>query len=131
MFAVDAVALLSYLVDRLPKKASNMLDSVDEDNKVLIPSIVIGEILYTIYKGKEIFGTKISPNKIPLLFQLLSYSKGIRLVDMDLKSWEIFDGLNIPVLHDRMIVACAKRYNAEFIITSDKEIQEVYPYMWG
>lgn len=131
MFVVDAVALLSYLVDKLPKKASDMLDSVDEDNLVLIPSIIIGETLYTIYKGKEIFGMKISTNKIPLLFQLLSYSKGIRLVDMDLKSWNIFSELKIPELHDRIIVACAKRYNAEFIITSDKEIQEVYPYLWG
>ena len=131
MFIVDAVALLSYLVDKLPKKASDVLDNVDENNQVLIPSIVIGETLYTIYKGKEIFGMKISTDKIPLLFQLLSYSKGVRLVDMDLKSWEIFDGLRIPELHDRMIVACAKRYNADFIVTSDAEIQKAYDSLWN
>lgn len=60
-FIFDAVAFLAFLADQLPKKADEVFKRTEEKQvKLLLPSIALGEILYTIYKGKHIYGKNMS-----------------------------------------------------------------------
>ncbi len=130
-YIVDTVAFLAYLADNLPKKA-NEIFQLAENKKVslYLPSIALGECLYTIYKGKEVFGKIIPEEKIPLIFQILQFTDNFHLISMSLKAWKIFNENIVPELHDRMILALAMEHVATAIITSDPEIQTKYVCIW-
>lgn len=131
IYIVDAVAFLAYLADKLPKKADDIFRKAEKKEiKLLLPSIALGETLYTIYKGKQIFGEEIPLEKIDLIFQVLKNGEIFELVDLNLDAWFIFHGLNIPELHDRMIVATFYYYKASGLITNDPEISESLPMIW-
>ena len=130
-YTVDTVAFLSYLADALPNKVDDIFKLAEKNQVVLIlPSIVLGEALYTIYKGKNIFGKHIPTEKIPEIFEILKTSSAIELSHMDLNSWEIFNELSLSEMHDRMIVAISRSQNAKAIITTDKEIAECEEVIW-
>ena len=64
-YTIDTVAFLSYLADVLPTKVDDIFKLAEKNQVVLIlPSIVLGETLYTIYKGKNIFGKPWLSNQI-------------------------------------------------------------------
>ena len=131
IYIVDAVAFLAYLADKLPKKADDIFRKAEKKEiKLLLPSIALGETLYTIYKGKQIFGEEIPLEKINLIFQVLKNGEIFELVDLNLDAWFIFHGLNIPELHDRMIAATFYYYKASGLITNDPEISESLPMIW-
>ncbi len=131
IYIVDAVAFLAYLADKLPKKADDIFRKAEKKEiKLLLPSIALGETLYTIYKGKQIFGEEIPLEKIDLIFQVLKNGEIFELVDLNLDAWFIFHGLNIPELHDRMIAATFYYYKASGLITNDPEISESLPMIW-
>ncbi|MBD3196858.1 MAG: hypothetical protein GF317_17520 [Candidatus Lokiarchaeota archaeon] len=70
-FIVDTVAFLSYLTNNLPKNADNIFQKAEKGEvRLLLPSIVLGETLYTIYKGREIFGKNISVEKVNKIFDI-------------------------------------------------------------
>lgn len=131
IYIIDAVAFLAYLADNLPKKADLIFKQAEKnETKLLLPSIALGETLYTIYKGKEIFGKNISLNKIEFIFQILQDKDIIELINLNLEAWRIFYGLNIPELHDRMIIASYFCFKVTGIVTNDSEIAEQVPTVW-
>ncbi len=131
-FIVDAVAFLAFLADSLPKKADDVFKKAEKKQvKLLLPSIALGEILYTIYKGKEIFGKKMPLEKVELIFQILEGGDIIELIGLDVRAWRIFNGLTIPELHDRMIVTTFFHRKATAILTNDSEIAEAAPVIWN
>ena len=130
-YIVDAVAFLAYLVDKLPEKSDQIFKKAERNQVILyMPSIALGEVLYTIYKGKEIFGTQIPLEKIDLIFKILKEGRYIKLIGMDINAWMLFHGLDIPELHDRMIVATFRSMDAFGIITTDPEMAKSAPTMW-
>ncbi|MHA1698030.1 MAG: type II toxin-antitoxin system VapC family toxin [Promethearchaeota archaeon] len=131
-YTIDAVAFLLYLAGTLPMEADNIF-KLAENNEILLllPSIVLGEVLYTIYKGREIFGKKIPVEKIDLIFQILQTTPSIQLAYLDLEAWQIFHGLSFPELYDRMIVALSRKNKVEAIITNDPSITESEPVIWN
>jgi len=130
-FIIDAVAFLAFLADQLPKKADDIFKRAEKKQaKLLLPSIALGEVLYTIYKGKEIFGKNIPLEKIELIFLILEEGDIIELIDLDVRAWRTFNGLIIPELHDRIIVALYHHHKATAILTSDIEIAKAAPVIW-
>jgi len=130
-YIIDTIAFLSYLADNLPTKADNIFKKAEKkDILLLLPSIAFGEALYTIYKGKEIFGKQISVEKIDLIFQILQNGEMIQLVSMNLDTWRIFHKIIIPELHDWMIVATYHHSKALGIVTNDPNIKEHAPIVW-
>jgi predicted nucleic acid-binding protein len=130
-YIIDTVAFLAYLADVLPKKADDIFKKAEKKQaKLLLPSIALGETLYTIYKGKAIFGKVVPLEKIELIFQILRDQNILELICLDLEGWRIFHGLNISELHDRMIVASFKLIKAESIVTNDPEISEQFSTIW-
>jgi len=131
-YIIDAVAFLAFLADQLPNKADEVFKRAEKKQvKLLLPSIALGEILYTIYKGKEIFGKNVPLEKVELIFLILEEGDIIELIDLDVKAWRIFNGLSIPELHDRMIVASFYHHKATAILTNDNEIADAVPVIWG
>ncbi len=130
-YIVDAVAFLAYLADCLPSRADNIFKKAEKKEiKLLLPSIALGKTLYTIYKGKDIFGKNIPLEKIDLIFQILQNKETLELVSLNLNAWRIFHTLEVPELHDRMIVAAYHYFNAKGIITNDPEISEQVNSIW-
>jgi len=130
-YIIDTVAFLAYLADVLPEKANNAFKEAEKKNiKLILPSIALGETLYTIYKGKEIFRKSIPADMIDTIFQTLQNGEVIQLASMNIDAWKIFHGLDVPELHDRMIVATFYYYRAKMIITNDPEISERVPSIW-
>lgn len=130
-YIVDAVAFLAYLANKLPEDA-NKIFQLAEDKQVslFLPSITLGECLYTIYKGKEVFGKIIPTEKIPLIFQILQFTDNFHLISMSLETWKIFNENFVPELHDRMVLSLAIEHGATAILTSDPEIQTKYVCIW-
>lgn len=131
-YIIDAVAFLAFLADQLPNKADDVFKRAEKKQvKLFLPSIALGETLYTIYKGKDIFGKNVPVEKIELIFLILEEGDIIELVDLDIQAWRIFNGLTIPELHDRMIVTSFHHLKATAILTNDAEIAEAAPIIWN
>jgi predicted nucleic acid-binding protein len=131
-YVVDAVGFLSYLADALPVAADDIFKKAENNEIVLIlPSITVGESLYTIYNGKEVFGRVIPLEKVDIILELLRSSSVFQLVDMDASCWDIFHVLKIPELHDRMIVAMCKHLGCKGIVTNDPEIGREVDTVWS
>mgnify|MGYP000477530974 FL=1 len=125
-YTADTIALLGYLADSLPKSVDTVFREAERgEAEIIIPSICIGEVIYTILKGREMFGVKIPRSKIELFIDLLKESRGIRVVDLELDSWKILLEIDLPELHDRMIVVTHIQEETEAIITNDEEISKL------
>ncbi len=130
-YIVDTVAFLAYLADKLPSNADILFKKAEKQKvKFYLPSIVFGETLYTIYKGKDIFGKNIPIEKIDLIFQILKNEETLELVNLNLEAWRIFHTLEVPELHDRMVVATHHYFNTKAIITNDPEISKIADSIW-
>ena len=118
---LDTVALARYFEDDLPRAADKIFRSAEEGKaKLLIPSIVVGEFIYSVLKGR----LKVADiqSTIMELLQTIQISEYLHQVDMTLAEWQEFLNLKIPELHDRMICAVAVANNAT-VITNDLEIR--------
>ncbi|MGQ4876025.1 MAG: hypothetical protein ACP6IY_18320, partial [Promethearchaeia archaeon] len=69
-------------------------------------------------------------DKIELIFQIIQFKDLLKLVDLNIDAWRIFHNLKIPELHDRMIVALYKYFNAKAIITNNPEMEEQANIVW-
>lgn len=124
-YAVDTVALLSYFADKLKsrgheiflKAENNMLD-------IVVPSIVIGETIYIIKKGREVFGKQIEEEKIDVILKTIYENVNFYVVDLNLSGWNTFLKSEIIGLHDRMIVATCVQEEVDGLISCDDNIIE-------
>lgn len=125
-YGIDTVTILKYLTGTLPSRVDKIFLQA-EDNKIdlVIPSIVIGELIYTIEKGKKVTGKQIPKDELELIIATLFSSNNFSIRDLTPSGWEFFMNSNIPELHDRIIVATCLQENVVALITSDKEIIDV------
>ena len=130
-YTIDSVAFLAFITDTLPVKANDIFEKAENDEIVmLLPSIFLGEIIYTMLKKKAIFGKIIPLEKISLIFEVIRDSEAIFLKEMNLECWKNLLGIPIPELHDRMIVATHLTYQSKAIITNDPEIASITDTIW-
>ncbi|KPV64977.1 MAG: hypothetical protein AOA65_0605 [Candidatus Bathyarchaeota archaeon BA1] len=123
-YTIDSIALLGYLADRLPTKVDEIFKRAeDEDVWMMVPSIVVGETLFTLLKGREVFGRKIPLDKLMIFLDAVETSRTMHLMDLNIKGWKLVLGINLPELHDRMVVAIYKLSESMAILTDDEEIR--------
>jgi len=123
-YTVDAIALLCYLADRLPQKVDEIFKRAeDEEVLLVVPSIVLGEAIFTLLKGREVFGSKIPLEKLTTFLDVLETSRTVRLVDLTVAGWRLVTTINLPELHDRMVVSTHLISNSRAILTDDQEIR--------
>lgn len=120
-FVVDTVALIKYFEDTLPKSADKVFKEAEKgETRLLLPSIVIGEYIYSYFKSK--------PKTDENLYTIAEIISGLfrkdffEFIDMQMSDWINLLDINIPELHDRMICAVALSRNADGIVTSDAVI---------
>jgi predicted nucleic acid-binding protein len=124
VYTVDAIALLCYLADKLPHRVDEIFKRAEDEEVLLaVPSIVVGESIFTLLKGKEIFGTRIPLERLGTFLEVLETSRTVRLVDLTVKGWRLVTTINLPELHDRMIVSTYLISNSKAILTDDQEIR--------
>jgi len=60
--------------------------------------------------------------KLTLFLDTLESTRSIVVAELDTKAWKIVMKIDLPELHDRMIVATYLRSDSEAILTDDSEI---------
>ncbi len=120
MYVIDAHALLWYITndDKLGKKAREVMERIDGGEDIgVIPSIVILESLYVAEK----YGFKDSFVKI---YKNMKVSQNYFIHPLTTEIIDICMTLPHEIeLHDRIIMATAKYFNAP-IITKDEIIKK-------
>ncbi len=115
---IDSHALFWFLTQN-PKLPSRIRRLIAESERIIVPSIVLMEILYLLEKNNLAFR----------FVELLSEFKIRNYLTYPLDLNVIVQTLSVSSeleMHDRIIVATAKIFNAP-IISKDKEIKKVYP----
>lgn len=125
-YTIDSVAILGYLADKLPSKPDRIF-RMAEDEKVLlvVPSITLGESIFTLLKGREVLGVRVPLEKIILFLEILPTSRSLQLYDLTVEGWRDIMSIELPELHDRMIVAAYKESGSKAILTNDEEISKL------
>lgn len=117
-YAIDTVAFIYYLVEILPAKAEKIFQSAEKgDLKLILPSISIGEAIYVFKKQKK----SRAGEEISKMLENLGKCAYIEVKDLELQDWKNLAVSNLPELHDRMVVAIARKYKVP-LITNDSEI---------
>ncbi|MDD5472815.1 MAG: PIN domain-containing protein [Candidatus Methanoperedens sp.] len=117
-YTIDTVAFIYYLAELLPGKVEKIFQSAEKgDVKLIIPSISIGEAIYVFKKQKK----SRADDEISKMLENLGKCAYIEGKELELQDWKNVAASKIPELHDRMVVATAKKFNAP-LITNDGEI---------
>jgi hypothetical protein len=69
--------------------------------RIQVLEIAVGEIIYTILKGKEVFGVSIPLEKISLFLNVLEASKNMFIVNLSINGWRNFFKLYQCFMHQR------------------------------
>ncbi len=126
LFTADAVAVLSYLADKLPPKSNEIFKQAENELvRIQVPEIAVGEVICTILKGKEVFGVSVPLKKISLLLDVLEASKNMFIVNLSINGWRKVIEIDLPDLHDRMIVATHLTTASQALLTDDDKIGEL------
>jgi predicted nucleic acid-binding protein len=125
-YTVDAIALLCYLADKLPPSADKIFKRAEDEEAILVvPSIVLGEAIFTLLKGRAVFGVKIPLEKLTTFLEVLETSRTVRLTDLTVSGWKLITTIELPELHDRIVVSTYLTSNSAAILTDDEEIQNL------
>jgi len=120
-FVADTHALLWWFTDspKISFKASEIFEKCEKGNGVIfIPSIVIAESMSIFEKKRIAFNFK-------NLFKRIHDSENFILIALDYPILQkMVNLIEIPELHDKIIVATAKYLNLP-LITKDESLQEL------
>jgi len=131
VYTADAVSLLSYLVDALPRTADRVFAEAEAGETIVqAPSTAIAEVLYAVSRDKNVRGVTLTgtPNDAR---QALIDNGPISIVsvhDGELAEYaQIVGELSI---HDALLVASHRARETDAIITSDGVIAAGYETVW-
>jgi predicted nucleic acid-binding protein len=117
-YAIDTVAFIYYLAGLLPGKAETIFQSAEKgDAKLILSSISIGEAIYVFKKQKKSRASE----EISKMLENLGKCAYIEVKDLEMQDWKNLAASTVPELHDRMVVAIARKYKVP-LITNDSEI---------
>lgn len=123
-YTADAVALLNYLVDSLPRRADQIFAEAEAGETVIqAPSTALAEVLYAVAHDKDVRGIVLTGTP-EATRQALVGEGPIALAPVDddelVEYTKIVDEFSI---HDGMIVASHRARETEAVITTDGEIR--------
>lgn len=116
-FVIDTVALVRHLEDDLPPAADRAFrDAEAHRGRLFLPEIALAEFIYIALRGRIH-----APNPRALIDEVVDQiraSEYLALSSLPPTAWDTFLQLNVPELHDRLIVADAV-YRGLPLITND------------
>jgi predicted nucleic acid-binding protein len=125
-YTVDTISLLCYLADKLPRKVDQIFKRAEDEEAILVvPSIILGEAILTLLKGRAAFGVKIPLEKLTTFLEVPETSRTVRQTDLTVRGWKLITTIDLPELHDRIVVSTYTTSNSAAILTDDEEIQNL------
>jgi len=124
-YTADAVALLVYLVDALPRRADQLFAEAEAGETVIeAPSTALAEALYSVSRDKDVRGVTLSVSPEEARRALVSNGP-IAVADMgDEEIAEYTQVVNEFSIHDGLVVASHRVAGTEAVITIDGVIDE-------
>jgi predicted nucleic acid-binding protein len=119
-YVVDTHSLIWFIAEdsRLSKKSNEILEKAEKGEiDVLVPTLVLAEIAYIASRKR----VRVTLNKI---LECIQKGDGFVIVPFDFQVFQI--SLDMPErweIHDKIIAATARCYNAE-LITKDTALQK-------
>ena len=115
MYVCDTHAWIYYLLNKLPPNLNSIFSSVEKgEDIILVPTIVLNECIHLVESRKISLTYK-------ELFSRLEESSNFLIVPLDFEITKLVPSVKLSELHDRIIVATAKYYDA-VLLTKDGEI---------
>lgn len=133
VYTADAVALLCYLVDALPRRADRIFAEAEAGETVVhAPSTAIAEVLYSVSLDKDVRGVTLRGTPEDAR-QAVVGEGPISTVAVDtaelVEYAQVVDELSI---HDALIVACHRAQDTDAIVTTDGVIADAgYETVWA
>ena len=124
-YTADAVALLVYLVDALPRRADQLFAEAEAGETVVeAPSTALAEALYSVSRDKDVRGVTLSVSSEDARRALVSNGP-IAVADMaDEEVAEYTQVVDEFSIHDGLVVASHRVAGTEAVITTDGVIEE-------
>lgn len=131
-YTADAVALLGYLVDALPRAADLVFAKAEAGETVIhAPSTALGEVLYSVSRDKDVRGVSLTGTPEDARQALVGNGpiSVASIDDAELGEYaRIIDEFSI---HDALIVASHRVRETDAVITSDGVIRAAgYDTLW-
>ena len=124
-YTADAVALLIYLVDALPRRTDQLFAAAEAGETVIeAPSTALAEALYSVSRDTDVRGVTLSVSPEDARQALVSNGP-IAVADVgDEEIAEYTQVINECSIHDGLVVASHRVAGTEAVITTDGVINE-------
>ncbi|MBI4362914.1 MAG: type II toxin-antitoxin system VapC family toxin [Euryarchaeota archaeon] len=128
-YVVDTVALTRYFGGDLPGEAGKLFERAEKGQvTLLLPSIVVGEFLALGLNGR--LDTRNPRIVLEQVVKGMETSPVFTPAELDYEGWQIFLHLDVPDLHDRMLVALATANKAVAILSNNPTLKRAYRTEW-
>ncbi|MEF8827465.1 MAG: hypothetical protein V5A49_00435 [Haloarcula sp.] len=132
-YTADAVSLLAYLVDALPRQADQVFAEAEAGETVIqAPSTALAEVLYSVSRDKDVRGVTLTGTPEDAR-QALIGNGPISVASID--EAELAEYAHVVAefsIHDSLIVASHRAQGTDAIITTDGVITHAdYETVWG
>jgi len=129
-YVADTVALIHYMAGSLPSRADRIFRQAEEGAVgLIIPPICIGEFIYVVLKQRRLTEEE-RREAIDLLVEVIASSDNIIYAPLRINTWRNLAKLDVPELHDRIVVATHLQEKTEAIITNDPTIGKAADTVW-
>ena len=131
-YTADAVGLLVYLVDALPRSADRVFAEAEAGEAVVeAPSTALAEVLYAVSRDKNVRGTTLSATPEAVRRELIGNGPvSVAPVD-DEELAEYARLVDEFSIHDGLIVASHRARDTDTIVTTDGVIRDAgYETVW-
>ncbi|MFB6151835.1 MAG: hypothetical protein ABEJ40_08525 [Haloarculaceae archaeon] len=131
-YTADAVSLLVYLVDALPRRADRVFAEAEAGEAVIqAPSTALAEVLYSVSRDKDVRGVTLAgtPEKTR---QALVGTGPVSVAPVDdaalIEYARVVDEFSI---HDALVVASHRAQDTDAVLTTDGVISDAgYETVW-
>lgn len=132
VYTADAVSLLAYLVDALPREADRAFAEAEAGETVIqAPSTALAEVLYSVSRDKDVRGVTLTGTPEEARRALIGNGPlSVAPVDDD-ELAEYAEIVGDFSIHDALIVASHRARDTDAIITADGVIRSAgYEILW-
>ncbi|MDZ7702536.1 MAG: hypothetical protein U5J98_11020 [Halobacteriales archaeon] len=132
-YTADAVALLVYLVDSLPRQADQVFAEAEAGETIIqAPSTALAEVFYAVSRDRSVRGIELTGTAEEARRALIGNGP-VSLAPIEEEDLEDYTALVGEFnIHDGLIVASHRARNTEAVITTDRAIEAAgVPTIWG
>lgn len=124
-YTADAVALLVYLVDALPRRADRIFAEAEAGEAVVqAPSTALAEVFYSISRDTDVRGVRLTASPETVRRELLANGPVSVAPVGEEELAEYVHAVSEFSIHDALVVASHRARETESVITTDGVIRE-------